>query len=147
MDDSLFTYPGAPPAAGGAALLRDAGERAWALVREHAPARRYRPGETVLAAGAAERCLWIVAEGRVEVAGGRAALGEVGPGGVFGELGFLDGAPSPATVRALDDATVLRLSLDRFEVLAGKDPALARRLLFDLARVLALRLADLRRLA
>ncbi|MFD0575696.1 cyclic nucleotide-binding domain-containing protein [Dactylosporangium darangshiense] len=86
MDDSLFTYPGAPPAAGGAALLRDAGERAWALVREHAPARRYRPGETVLAAGAAERCLWIVAEGRVEVAGGRAALGEVGPGGVFGEL-------------------------------------------------------------
>ncbi|MFD0575697.1 hypothetical protein [Dactylosporangium darangshiense] len=42
---------------------------------------------------------------------------------------------------------MLRLSLDRFEVLAGKDPALARRLLFDLARVLALRLADLRRLA
>ena len=142
MDDSLFTYPNTPPDAGGAALLRDAGEAAWALVREHAPARRYRPGETVLAAGAAERCLWIVAAGRLETAGG-----EVGPGGVFGELGFLDGAGSPVTVRALDEATVLRLTLDRFEILAGKDPALARRLLFDLARVLALRLADLRRLA
>ncbi|WP_238019991.1 cyclic nucleotide-binding domain-containing protein [Dactylosporangium sp. AC04546] len=147
MDDSLFTYPGAPPAAeGGTALLRDAGEQAWALVREHAPARRYRPGESVLAAGADERCLWIVADGLVEVADGRHRAG-IGAGGVFGELGFLDGAPSAVSVRARTDATVLRLTLDGFEVLAGKDPALARRLLFDLARVLAVRLRDLRRLA
>ncbi|WP_432991587.1 Crp/Fnr family transcriptional regulator [Dactylosporangium sp. CA-233914] len=141
MDDSLFAYPGAPPVSGEAALLRDAGDRAWALVREHAPARRFRAGETVLAAGAAERCLWIVAEGRVAT-----GTGAVGPGGVFGELGFLDGEPAPATVRALTGATVLRLTLERFEVLAGQDPALARHLLFDLARGLALRLRDLRRL-
>jgi CRP-like cAMP-binding protein len=147
MDDGLFGYPEAPPGeAAEAALLRDAGPAAWALVRDHAPARRYRQGETVLTAGDAERCLWIVADGRVALTEGRHARGEVGAGGVFGEVAFLDGEPSAGTARALGDATVLRLTLAQFEVLAGKDPALARRLLFDLARVLAVRLRELRRL-
>ncbi len=47
-------------------------------------------------------------------------------------------------MRAVTDAQVLRLSLVEFEALAAKDPALGRYLLFDLARLLAERVMDLR---
>ena len=84
-------------------------------------------------------------EGRVHLRHGRRFGDELGPGGVFGELGFLAGTPAGTTVLAAVDTTLLRLGLAGFEVLAGKEPILARHLLFDLARVLAARLHALRR--
>jgi CRP-like cAMP-binding protein len=156
MVSGLFDYPGdedgGRPAAGGepaadaGVLLREATASDWALIREHAQPRRYEPGERIFAANDAERCLWIVVAGRVTVASGRHVVDELGPGGVFGELTFLTGEPAGTTVQASAGVTVLRLSLPGFEVLAGKDPTLARHLLFDLARVLAVRLHRLRRL-
>jgi CRP-like cAMP-binding protein len=152
MVSGLFDYPGAGEAgmsAGGGdagVLLREATAADWALIGEHAQRRRHEPGERILAASDAERCLWIVAAGQVTVAAGRHVVDELGPGGVFGELTFLTGEPARATVHARTEVTVLRLGLAGFEVLAGKDPTLARHLLFDLARVLAVRLHRLRRL-
>jgi CRP-like cAMP-binding protein len=154
MTAGLFEYPGAedtglPVAgqeAGDGVLMRDASTEDWAMLGEHAQAHRYRPGERILAVNDAERCLWVVAAGRVTVAAGRHVVEELGPGGVFGELTFLTGEPAHAAVHASTDVTVLRMSLASFEVLAGKDPMLARYLLFDLARALAVRLVRLRRL-
>ncbi|MGN9910301.1 Crp/Fnr family transcriptional regulator [Phytohabitans sp. LJ34] len=156
MVSGLFDYPGdedggsaaagREPAADTGVLLREATAADWALIGEHAQPRRYEPGERIFAANDAERCLWIVAAGRVTVASGRHVVDELGPGGVFGELTFLTGEPARSTVHAATEATVLRLSLAGFEVLAGKDPTLARHLLFDLAQVLAVRLHRLRRL-
>jgi CRP-like cAMP-binding protein len=148
MVSGLFDYPGTPAAerdAGGeTVLLRGASAAEWALIREHAQPYRYRAGERILAGNDAERCLWIVVEGRVTVIAGRHVTDDLGPGGVFGERTFLTGEPPQSTVLAGADATVLRMSLAGFEVLAGKDPTLARYLLFDLARVLAVRLHRLR---
>jgi CRP-like cAMP-binding protein len=69
----------------------------------------------------------------------------LGPGAVFGESTFLTGAPDDVTVVARRDGSVLRLRLADFEVLAGLHPVLARRILFDLARLLAARLRELGR--
>jgi CRP-like cAMP-binding protein len=148
MASGLFDYPGAgrEPAADAGVLLGEATAADWTMIGEHAQPRRYEPGERILAAHDAERCLWIVTAGRVTVAAGRHVVDELGPSGVFGELTFLTGEPAQATVHASTHVTVLRLSLASFEVLAGKDPTLARHLLFDLARVLAVRLHRLRRL-
>jgi CRP-like cAMP-binding protein len=162
MASSLFDYPGnqhpAPPpadpepTADPGMLMLDASTADWAMLGEHAQPHRYRPGEQILGDNDAERCLWVVVTGRVSVAARvsagsrRQVVDELGPGGVFGELTFLAGEPAHVTVHAATDTTVLRLSLAGFEVLAGKDPTLARYLLFDLARLLAVRLDRLRRL-
>jgi CRP/FNR family transcriptional regulator, cyclic AMP receptor protein len=154
MAAGLFDFPGKDTAsrsatgdeAAASVLMRDASSTDWAMVGEHAQPRRYRAGERILAANEAERCLWVVAAGQVTVAAGRHVVDELGPGGVFGELTFLTGEPAQVTVHASTDATVLRMSLASFEVLAGKDPTFGRHLLFDLARVLAVRLHRLRRL-
>jgi CRP-like cAMP-binding protein len=143
---SLFDYPGVPADDADAVLLREETDATWNLLRDHAELRRYRAGETVVAANAADRALWMVLAGRLDLISGRHLADELGAGSVFGELQFLAGVPAPGTVRAATDATVLRLGLSAFEVLAGKDPVLARRLLFDLARVLALRLHSVRRM-
>jgi len=48
-----------------------------------------------------------------------------------------------SSVRARTDGEIRRLTLPAFEVLAAKEPALARVVLFDLARILSLRLRQM----
>jgi CRP-like cAMP-binding protein len=64
----------------------------------------------------------------------------LGPGSVLGEIAFFDGKPRSASVRALTDTELLRLSADAFEVLSTRHPDVGRKILLDLGRVLALRL-------
>jgi len=59
---------------------------------------------------------------------------------VIGELSFFDGGARSALVRAVTPALAAELSPAEFGSLAAADPALARRLLFDLGRILAQRL-------
>jgi CRP-like cAMP-binding protein len=64
----------------------------------------------------------------------------VGAGSVIGELAFFDGGPRSALVRAVTPAVLAELSPADFNALAAANPGLARRLLFDLGRILAQRL-------
>jgi CRP/FNR family transcriptional regulator, cyclic AMP receptor protein len=61
-------------------------------------------------------------------------------GSVIGELSFFDGGARSATVRAVTPAVLAELSPSEFDALAVASPGLARRLLFDLGRILAQRL-------
>jgi CRP-like cAMP-binding protein len=153
----FFDYPGgdepAPPDDAG--FLAAAGDDDWAVIREHGQVRRYAAGAQLLGAGETDRALYLVLAGTLE----RTARGDrrgtrrrpalrgsapqpvlsYGPGAVLGERAFLEGLPFDSPVLAVTVAEVLRLGLTEFEVLAAKDPALGRYLLFDLARVLAAR--------
>jgi len=147
----FFEYPDGEAAARGARplFLADCTEHDWTLIREHAQTRRFAAGALVVGAGDSDRALYLVVDGTLEVVVPRQSTRHpagalLGPGTVLGELGFLDGRPAEAAVRAVTDAQVLRLSLVEFEALAAKDPALGRYLLFDLARLLAERVMDLR---
>lgn len=77
--------------------------------------------------------------------GGRSEhqLATFDPGSVVGELAFLDGRPRSAGIRALTDGAMLRLSREAFDQLAARDGELARAILLDLGRILALRLRRL----
>jgi CRP-like cAMP-binding protein len=66
-------------------------------------------------------------------------------GSVFGEQSFFDGCP--ATVRALSDGELRSLTPEAFEVLAAREPDLARMILLDLGRILSLRLRSTSALA
>ena len=64
-------------------------------------------------------------------------VAELGSGAVVGELALLSDAPRTATVVATTDGTILEIHRRHFLALIGDSPALARRLLAQLADRLA----------
>ncbi len=144
---SFFDYPNEPPASSGASelLLADASDEEWATLLRHTRYRRFNPGDEVLTAGALDQSLYLVLEGQLEVLAehGRRRyrrIALVDAGSVIGELSFFDGGARSALVRAMTPVLTAELSLAEFDSLAAANPALARRLLFDLGRILARRL-------
>jgi CRP/FNR family cyclic AMP-dependent transcriptional regulator len=143
---SFFDYPGEPPATVTTErLLAGATDEEWAAVLRHTHYRQFGPGDTVVAAGAEEQSLYLVLEGELEVLvphgrRGYRRIATISEGSVIGELSFFDGAARSAMVRALSQALLAELSPAEFDALAAANPSLARRLLFDLGRILAQRL-------
>ncbi|HJU42422.1 MAG TPA: mechanosensitive ion channel family protein [Vicinamibacterales bacterium] len=83
-------------------------------------------GETVVRQGAAGDSMFVVLRGRVRVqlepSGQEVAV--ISAGGFFGEMSMLTGEARTATVRAIDDVTVLEISAADFRALAMSNPAL-----------------------
>lgn len=61
-------------------------------------------------------------------------LDYLGPGAVLGEIAVLDGGERTATVTMMDDGSVMRLSRETCEEFIGRNPALALRMLQEMAR-------------
>jgi CRP-like cAMP-binding protein len=145
---SLFDYSGTshPAPAEGLVFLAQATPDEWAKLIDHTEARRFAAGDLVVREGSSAQELHIVTRGRLEVLveggkrGGLRRIALIDPGFVFGEQSFFDGQPRSASVRALSAGEIRTLALAAFEVLGAKEPALARAVLFDLARILSLRL-------
>ncbi len=144
---SFFDYPNEPPASSGndVLLLADASDEEWATLLAHTRSRRFGPGDAIVTAGATDQSLYLVLEGQLEVLAERGRRGyrrlaSVGAGSVIGELSFFDGGGRSALVRAVAPAVLAEMSRSEFDALAVASPDLARRLLFDLGRILAQRL-------
>jgi len=147
---SFFDYPNEPPASAGndGLLLADASDEEWATLLAHTRNRRFSPGDAIVTAGAVDQSLYLVLEGQLEVLAGAKGRGRrgyrrlasVGAGSVIGELSFFDGGGRSALVRAVTPAVLAEMSRSEFDALATASPDLARRLLFDLGRILAQRL-------
>jgi len=112
----------------------------WDRLASSCVSRRFRAGETVIREGEHAQCLYIVARGSLEVRRGATRMALVPEGSVFGEQAFFDGAPRSADVVAVSDGDLLELSAEGLDGLAARDPQLARAVLFDLGRILSLRL-------
>jgi CRP-like cAMP-binding protein len=148
----FFDYPESdlPEATVRETVLADRSLRDWQRLLEHTDRRRFTRGDVVVREGDAERALWIVSRGMLEVVVGRPGreqvVATVPARSVFGEIGFLDGEPRSATVRAASDGEAYRLTYAAFESLAARQPELARALLFDLARIVCARLRHMNEL-
>jgi CRP-like cAMP-binding protein len=114
----------------------------WAKVFAHAEPLRVGAGLAVLQAGEEDRGLYLITEGTlgVRLPRGETAFKTIEAPAVVGELAFFDGLPRSATLVAETDVEAVRFDPAAFERLAAEDPELARMLLLDLARILALRL-------
>jgi CRP-like cAMP-binding protein len=127
-------------------FLGSCSEEDWAVIQAHTGTSHFFPGDVVIAPGEADRSLYLVVDGVLEVhiPGGRFGRGRrlstVGPGSVLGEVAFLDGEPRSALVRALTDVHLLCLTYEAFERLGAAQPALALLILSELGRILAQRL-------
>lgn len=104
-------------------------------VVERGLARQLAPGDRLLDAGAANRTLFIVVDGGVDVLlpGADAPHVRLGPGECVGELSLIDGKPVSADVVAALPTTVLELSEDHVWALIDSSAVFARNLLRVLA--------------
>ena len=144
---SFFEYPAPDEEQPPDELLFLSGqsEAHWRAIFAHAQPQSFRAGDVLIRRGEVERAIYIVIAGALEVVSveGGASGARVIPvptGSVIGEIGFFDARPRSATVRAVTDGEVRRLDHEGYEALARSDPALARTLLFELGRILAVRL-------
>ena len=78
-------------------------------------------------------CLYIVVAGRLRVVttdddGDEIQLAEIGRGDLVGEMALITNRPRTATVYALRDTHLLRLSIDAFTELVADHPESVRRI-------------------
>jgi CRP-like cAMP-binding protein len=144
---SFFEYPNLDDQEQGDDLtfLGDCSEDEWDKIVAQTQRRRFKAGETIVAEGDADRALYIVASGSLEARvrqhkGVRTRVTTISKGSVFGEQAFLDGKPRSANVVAVSDGELLVLTIDALKTLSGWEPKLATQILFDLGRILSLRL-------
>ena len=142
---SYFAYPGTEAARDDFVFLPDRGEEDWARLLDHSEVLRFRAGDDVIRAGETDRALYIIVEGTLEILllddrGDERRYGTITQHSVTGEMSFLDGRPRGATIRALTEGEVIRISFDSYESLAARYPELGRAILLDLGRILAARL-------
>ncbi|MEX2242153.1 MAG: Crp/Fnr family transcriptional regulator [Burkholderiales bacterium] len=125
-------------------------ERLAALARECAW-RNYAAEQRIISRDAGDRDLYLIVSGRVRVttysaAGRQVTFRDFGRGEHFGEVAAIDGKPRSSDVVALESTLLASLSRGPFGRLLQEEPAVAERLLRDLAalvRRLSERVLDL----
>lgn len=98
-------------------------------------------GEIIFQKGSPSRSLLLIEEGEVEVydesMGEAVVLAVVGPGGVVGEVGLVDGRPRMHHVRARVNCRLRRLAREALLELVKGDPLLFAKLTVAMAQLLA----------
>jgi CRP-like cAMP-binding protein len=79
--------------------------------------RAYERGATIFAEGDAGAEMFAVQQGWVDVVIAGEVVETVAPGGIFGEMSLIDGAPRSATAIAGEDCRVAVIDAKRFEKL------------------------------
>ena len=92
--------------------------------------RSFRRGQVLFSAGDPGDTLIVVISGRVKVVvrsadGGELTLTILGPGGVLGELGVVDGGPRSADAETLEDCRLLFVPRAVIRDLCGRVPSVA----------------------
>jgi len=98
-------------------------------------------GDRVLKKGGVARNLFVVLDGNLEARDGDRLLRVMTAGDVFGEIAFLLESPRTADVYAATDARILSLSESTLRELIAREPTVAGKLLLNISKILARRLA------
>jgi len=108
--------------------------------------RKVAGGEVIVTEGVQGEFVYLILDGLFAVlsanAGGR-EVSRLGPGETFGEMSFLDGRPTSATITALEDSTVLAITRADLEAELPKDSGLAAHIYKALAIIVTGRLRKL----
>jgi CRP/FNR family transcriptional regulator, cyclic AMP receptor protein len=115
-------------------LFSGLAETELAFLLERVVSRRFSAGETVFSEGEPCSGLYVVESGHIRIfksspAGREQVLSLEGPGGSVAELPIFDGGNYPASVVAVDDATLLFVSKQDFQSLCLAYPQVALKVL------------------
>ena len=119
--------------------------RNWCVYSTWLSRKRSRLGEDILKQGRTYRSVWVILRGECEVvrvsdSGADQQLAILEPGGIFGEMSFLQEAPHSATVRALSEVEAIHFTPVSFEQLKKSDIAAALTITSNLVLLLSDRL-------
>lgn len=123
----------------GVELFRDLPEPALETLARSGRAVLYEPGEVVVRQGARDDELYLCVRGMLSVthvpSGGSESreIAKLSPGGVFGELSLMTGAPRTATVSTIQACELLVIDKAAVAAVLATEPALAERLSARLA--------------
>ena len=92
------------------------------------------PSEEIFAEGEAGDALYLVLDGRVRVHRQDRVIAELGERECFGEMALLDAAPRSATVTALVETHLLKISREDFQEILNEKPEIAAGIIKVLTR-------------
>ena len=96
--------------------------------------RRYAAGDCVFVTEDEGDCMYLVRSGLVEIVAYGTVLDRVGPGGMFGEIALIDGAPRTASAVVVEDCEVAPITREGFLTLVQRNPEFVIEVMRTLAR-------------
>jgi len=147
---TVFSRQGAGAAtpADDALLLPDWSKENWEKLLQCTVPQSFHTSEVVLKRGDTERALFFIVSGALEVGITQIdgvsviPLARIAAGSIVGEQSFFDGHTRSANVWAVSSGEMLRLEYEAFREFSEAEPALARDLLFAVARVMSARMRN-----
>jgi len=106
------------------------------LFKSEKDSRTYPRGEAIFREGEAGSEMYAVQQGWVDLVVAGNVVETVAPGGIFGEMSLIDGAPRSATAIAGEDCKVVAIDEKRFNFLTQNPPNFA----LNVLRVISQRL-------
>ncbi len=97
----------------------------WFQIFLRQEARTFQQGEVIFALGDAAKCMYVVADGEVDLSIGDQFLETLKPADVFGELALITGEPRSATARARTTCRLVEIPEARFTHLVQETPNFA----------------------
>ena len=94
--------------------------------------------EEIFSEGESGDALYLVIEGKVRVHRANRVIAELGERECFGEMAILDAAPRSATVTALQETALLKITREDFQDIMAEKPEIAN----GIIKVLTRRLRD-----
>ncbi len=104
---------------------------------------QYSMGQKVFEAGAPGDSFYIVKRGSVMVKNGPIVLATLGVGDTIGEMTFVDRGERSATVAAIEETELLRISCSALEGLFEQQPQMAAKIYRAIATLLSQRLREM----
>jgi len=95
------------------------------LSKHDVPLRRFDAGERIFLEDDAADCLYVLLSGTVDVITFGNVLERVGPGGIFGEMGVIDGGSRSAAALASEATEAAVVDKATFNTLVREEPEFA----------------------
>jgi len=97
----------------------------WFHMFSKQESKSYGAGDVIFERGDPAECMYVVADGEVEISVGAHPVDVVGKEGIFGELALISKEPRSATARAKTDCRLVAIPERRFLYLVQETPYFA----------------------
>lgn len=125
-------------------LFKDLSSKELDALSEIALVETFNPGDEIFSEGDKAVSLFVIKFGTVRIRrtgkDNAIDIAQLGTGGHFGEMAFVDGEPRSATVEALERSEIIRIDFDKLRNLFEQNPIMAVKFYRSLANFLCGRL-------
>lgn len=103
------------------------------LARNGVPLQRFAAGDKIFVTEDDAKVMYVVRSGRVNIMASGVVLESIGPGGLFGEMALIDGAPRSATAVAAEETEAAPIDRTAFLFMVRQSPDFALEVMSVLA--------------